>query len=114
MENKNKEKVLNHFKRLQLNKEPKKRQNWGIFVNGERVRLSNGKVVWSAKNHASSAMRNEFQRWLTPRHYEFTNGMKYGSSEFEKGYSEYRQAIKNMEDIYTNMKEEGVIQFLPV
>lgn len=114
MENKNKEKVLNHFKRLQLNKEPKKRQNWGIFVNGERVRLSNGKVVWAAKNHASSAMRNEFEQHLFPNSYVDYPRVRYGTPAYEEQWKERQKQHKFMEEMYDKLKRDGTIQFLPV
>lgn len=107
--------VLEYFEKLQLNKEPKKRESWGIFVNGERIRLSNGKAVWNQKNHASSAMKNEFAKNILPNWYRVNkNGLRYNSPEYNKLYQEHKELYARMEAMYENMKATGIIEFLPV
>ena len=111
---KNEQEVLNHFEKLQLDKEPVKRENYGIFVNGKRIRLSNGKVVWNKKNHASTAMRNEFEQHLFPNSYVDYPQVRYGTPAYEEQWKERQKQRKFMEEMYDKLKDEGVIQFLPV
>lgn len=111
---KNEQEVLDYFKKLQLNKEPNKRENYGIFVNGERIKLSNGKVVWNKKNHASSAMRNEFQRYLFPNFYTDYPKARYGTLEYDEQYNLIKKQKVFMAEMYENLKKSGAIQFLPV
>lgn len=107
---KSKQDVLAYFETLQLNKVPKKRENWGIFVKGERIVLSNGKSLWSEKNHASSAMRNEWSKNVATNWYNFSQGSKFD----EKLYREYLCHRDDIEKLYKQLKEEGVIEFRPV
>ena len=111
-----KQEIEEYFLKLRLNKEPNKRENWGIFVNGERIRLSNGKSVWNKKNHASSAMRNEIDRWIKPNWYSDykSANLRYNSPEYNTARDEYNKLSKKVDEYYEELKDSGVIQFLPV
>lgn len=106
--------VFDHFEKLELDKEPNKRENYGIFVNGKRIKLSNGKVVWNKKNHASSAMRNEFEKYLFPNYYKDYPRHRYGSKEYEETYREKVEKTSFMNKLYKQLKDSRVIEFLPV
>lgn len=109
----NVQEVFKHFENLRLDKDPKERENYGIFVNGKRVRLSNGKVVWNKKNHASAAMRNEFERYLFPCYTDYPR-QTLGTTDYEQQYQEIKNQRRFMEELYKELKIKGIIQFLPV
>lgn len=112
MKIKNEQEVLQYFEKLQLDKAPEKRENYGIFVNGKRIRLSNNKVVWAKKQHASNAMRNEFERFIIPNTYGIP--YSYGTPEYKAERDERIKGRTTIEELYQTMKKEGIIQFLLV
>lgn len=55
-----KEIVLEHLNRKWQPLAEKDKKSYGIFLNGVRVKITNGKYIWKKIGHAKSSISNDF------------------------------------------------------
>lgn len=80
---------------------------WVVLKDGKRVSMQNGKEIWKAKNHASSAVRNTLTGGPHILSYDENRAINYQSSKWREELE--KQWIKEHIEVITldEWKERG-------
>lgn len=110
----NRVEILNHLEGLMLSKESNKIVNYGVFINGERIKLSKDKISWKSKNDAYLALIAELEDKFRPDFWRICKRLTYGTEEYKTAWVEYRRHCVELNSIYDEMITNNIIQILPV